>query len=232
MEILTPISYKRVRNAKKPAQTESYFPISHSELIDYIRAKIKRKGLEIVNESYSTNKGAKQMFGFVSFGEEKSGLRMALAFRNSHDKSLPVGFIAGAQIIASSHLILSGDMKQVRKHTSNMGRDLDEKFLSIQETLEPIFSKISKDAKSYRNKPLSYNKSAEIFGKVLMRETQVASTNQTTKAIELLEKYGSENNTVWDLFCAFAESLQSSHPMFAPSNHLGLTKFINEEFSI
>lgn len=232
-KILTPSTYDIVRNAKRPEQTKSYQPVTHAELIDFVREKVDKMGLKIVNERYSTNKAGRQMFGEMSINCEDTDLRYALSFRNSHDKSLPVGFVSGAQVIVCSNLMLVGDIKQVRRHTTNILQDLDYKFELISSDIEGNFNKIKKNIELYKGEILPYEKSSELFGKILLKENKVASIQQVTKAIELfnnpLHDFG--NDTVWGFTNAFTEAFKEAHPWRAPQNYLNLDKFLQKEFN-
>jgi hypothetical protein len=232
--ILTPITYDIVRNAPRPEQTESYMPVTHGELIDFIREKMDVKNYKIVNERYSTNKNGAQMFGEMAIEANDSDMRMAIGFRNSLDKSLPVGFVAGTQVIVCSNLMLSGDIKQVRRHTLNISKDLTEKFSFIEERLDTTFKGIKQDVDRFKGIELPYEKAAELFGKILMRDSNVATVQQATKAIDLfknpLHDFG--NTDMWGFYNAFTEAFKEAHPWRAPQNYLNLHKFVKREFNM
>jgi hypothetical protein len=233
-QILTPVTYDLVRNAPKPELTKSYFPISHGELIDFVREKVDKMGLKIDNERYSTNKDQSKMFAEMAISCEDSDLRYALGFRNSHDKSLPVGFVSGAQVIVCSNLMLAGDVKQVRRHTSRISEDLDEKFELIEKNIEKNFKTIKEDIQVYKEKDLSYNKAAELYGKLLIKDTGIATVQQVTKAIDLFKApiHGFGNDTAWGFVNTMTEVFKESHPKHATRQYLDLREFVNREFNI
>lgn len=196
--------------------------------------KIDKSGLKIVNERYSTNKGGKQMFGEMAIEANDLEMRMAVGFRNSIDKSLPVGFVAGAQVIVCSNLMLKGDIKQVRRHTLNVKTDLEQKFELIQGNLEATFGEMRIDVERFKNTNISYEKSAELFGKIILREKGVATIQQTTRALELFKNpiHNFGNTEVWGFYNSFTEAYKEAHPWKAPQNYLNLHSFLKKEFEL
>jgi hypothetical protein len=233
-QILTPISYDLLLNSAKPAQTESYFPISHGELINYIRERVdKIGGCQIVNEKYTINKDCNQMFGEMALSLGNTDARWAIGFRNSYDKSIPVGFVAGAQVIVCSNLMLAGEVKQVRRHTINLMNDIDSKFDKVQQNIEKNFQEITKEIDFYKESSLSFERAAELYGKILLRDSAVASVQQVTRAIQLFNKpiNGFGNDTAWGFFNTFTEVFKEAHPALAPKNYLNLREFVNRELN-
>lgn len=232
--ILTPASYEAVRNSRTLAKTKSYTPIGHGELIDYVRERIDKLGLKIVNESYDHNKGCKQMFGQMAISNNDSDMHMAIGFRNSIDKSLPVGFVAGTQIIVCKNLMLEGDVKQVRRHTSNIKLDLDNKFNIILEEIDGVFQSIAHQNIKMKETPISQKRAEQVFGHIMMRRQDMSTIQQTTQAIELFKNpiHNFGNETVWGLCNAFTEAFKGAHPAIAPNNFLKLNKFLKNEFQL
>jgi hypothetical protein len=231
-QILTPQVYDLLIAAEKPAMTTSYHPMGHGELIDYVKERVDKMGLKVVNERYSINKGAQQMFGEMAISCEDEGLRWALGFRNSYDKSLPVGFVAGAQVIVCSNLMLRGDVRQVRKHTTNILKDIDTKFDLIQKNIDDNFNKLKKEVVFYKEQELTYDHAAQLYGKILMKHSDVATVQQVTKAIQLFKEpiHGFGNDTAWGFVNTFTEVFKEVHPWLGPKQYLNLREFVNNEF--
>ena len=51
---------------------------------------------------------------------EQDGMSLAMGFRNSIDKSMPLGICAGVTVFVCDNLALSGDFIKFRKHTSGL----------------------------------------------------------------------------------------------------------------
>lgn len=229
---LTPQALTTLRNASAPQETKSYVPIMHGDLIDYVKERVDRSGLKVITEKYSHNKSASQMFGEISIGADDTEMRMAIGFRNSTDKSLPVGFVAGTQVIVCSNLMLRGDIKQVRRHTTNILPDMDDKFTIVMENIDGVFKSMKHESMRMKEQELKREKAQQLFGKILLERSNVASIQQTTKAIDLfrnpLHDFG--NTNVWGFYNAFTEVFKEAHPWNAPNNYLNLHKFLRNEF--
>jgi hypothetical protein len=115
----------QIIGAPLPAATSSYVPVSHKVLIERVKEKLDKAGLIIEHERYDANDKITQMFGCFSVGMGNSEQRMSVGFRNSYDKSLAVGLVSGAQVIVCSNLMFVGDIKLMRKHTTNVFQDMD-----------------------------------------------------------------------------------------------------------
>jgi len=233
--IINPVNYEMLMNAPKPEQTRSYFPISHKELVEYVHERLDKANIKVVNETYNSNGGSSQMFASMGLMDGDTEMRYALGFRNSTDKSLPVGFVAGTQVIVCSNLMLSGDVKQVRRHTTNISKDLDEKFDLILGNIEGVFGQIRNDADQMKETELSRDRAAKMFGELLLRnERNLAPVQTINRAVELFKEpiHNFGNETVWGFYNAFTEAFKESLPKRAANQHLNFHNFVKEEFHL
>jgi hypothetical protein len=112
-----------------PDQTESYLPVSNKHLIDSVKDHLNSNGMTVCNEQYELSKNGLQMFGSMSISTNDSIMVKEFGFRNSYDKTLPVGFVSGSKVLVCSNLMFKGDIILMRKHTLNVYEDF-EKLLS------------------------------------------------------------------------------------------------------
>lgn len=236
IEVLTPDSLKILKKSKAPKKTESYTPITHTKLINFVADQIDSRGLKIVNQSFETNKKGTQMFGHFGIESDSSDLRMAFGFRNSYDKSIPVGMASGAQVIVCSNLMLIGDVVQHRRHTRNMEDDLLSIFEKTFASVEEKFNKIEEDVLLLKEYELTMDKASEMFGKLLRESiqkpyTSVASTNQVSAAVKYFEKplHDFGNETKWGFYNAFTEAFKGCHPYESAGRYLKLHDFVMNE---
>ena len=100
--------------------------------------------------------GGDRFFGTVSISNrENLGYRRMIGARNSHDKSLAAGLVAGAKVTVCSTGWFSGDEVALsRKYTSRLFEDLDER---IEAGFSRIFQEWERNdlrVMSYREKKL------------------------------------------------------------------------------
>lgn len=109
-----------------PEPTESWQPIPHQELLRQIENVLPSHGLRVVHEAHALTHDGGRYFGLlqVQNGHNNQDYSWVLGLRNSHDKTLPAGLVAGNSVFVCDNLAFSGEIEVSRKHTSMILRDL------------------------------------------------------------------------------------------------------------
>ena len=110
-----------------PAATETWRPIPHEEYIRQVEWELPRFGLDVVNAAYALTHGGGRFFGLLQVtrnGLENPDYSLVVGLRNSHDKTLTAGLVAGSQVFVCDNLAFSGEVSVSRKHTSFIMMDL------------------------------------------------------------------------------------------------------------
>lgn len=103
-----------------PEPTETHRPIAHHLIVQALIESLGYRRFEVQADEYVVNKDANRMFGVLEINEESSGVRFAIACRNSHDRSFSLGLTVGYRVFCCSNLAFHGDFTPVtRKHTRN-----------------------------------------------------------------------------------------------------------------
>ena len=103
--------------------TETFRPVHHKDVIAVMRRSIKDMGLEIANSQYTVSRGGMQFFGVWDLSNSNSEMCWSVGIRNSMDKSLALGIVAGTRVLVCSNLAFSGDYIEFRKHTKGLDND-------------------------------------------------------------------------------------------------------------
>ena len=119
-------TYQEVIDVEIPASTRSYQPVSNKDLIDNLKIVVDHYGMKVTKEYYELGRKGNQVFGAFTISDKDEEMQKCIGFRNSYDKSLPIGFVSGAEVIVCSNLMFNGEIKKVRKHTVNIFHDLQE----------------------------------------------------------------------------------------------------------
>lgn len=127
------VTEAEVRAVVIPEPTHSHIPIAHDRFLDLMEDSIDKLGVPIINREYSLAKEKQQLFGVWQVGNLTNGMSLALGFRNSHDKTLAAGIVAGTRVLVCDNLCFSGEFIALRRHTMNLMRDLPP---MISEALE------------------------------------------------------------------------------------------------
>ena len=109
-----------------PRPTESWLPISHETFVQQIEEALPSFGLSVVQEAHAITHDGSRYFGLIQVqnGCSSDEYTWVLGARNSHDKTIPAGLVAGSQIFICDNLAFSGEVQISRKHTPNILRDL------------------------------------------------------------------------------------------------------------
>ena len=112
-----------------PDRTESYVPISHFDLamnlMQGAQDILVPKGYELVGSDFGVAKEGSRFFGLLKYANADSEHRaMAIAFRNSYDRSMSVGFAIGDCCFICNNLALNGKIVRLMKHTKGVEQRL------------------------------------------------------------------------------------------------------------
>ena len=123
-----------VRAIPVPPRTRSYNPIAYGDVIDMVETTAGQYDMSIIDRGFALGKDGGQLFavwqveGSDAVGDAR--IVRSIGMRQSYNKTLALGGVAGATVMVCSNLDFSGsDFRQVRKNTTNVWDD----FRSIVE---------------------------------------------------------------------------------------------------
>lgn len=128
-----------------PEATATFQPVPHSTLIDALEEALHFRHIAIVRDEYAVSPDGMRMFGLLELNAEFEGVRFAIGLRNSNDKSMRLGMVAGFRCFVCDNMAFEGDFKPLlAKHTKNF--ELIESVSlgvdRIQRGFEPLRSSI------------------------------------------------------------------------------------------
>lgn len=117
-----------VAQTPTPPRTRTWQPIAHLSLIQVVERALMEQGLVVAEQAHALTHDGQRYFGLVEIQANNgySDYRWILGIRNSHDKRLPAGLVAGTQVIVCDNLAFHGSVKLSRKHTRFILRDLPD----------------------------------------------------------------------------------------------------------
>jgi len=217
-----------IEQAQLPDKTASYMPVPHNNLISLIQEKVYKHGFDITRTRYSGNRGVNQLFGVYDLSTSDGETNLNIGFRNSYDKTLPVGLVAGATVIVCSNLMFKGEIKVLRKHTRNVFSDLDTLLENVIQSAKYEYEQLGEDKEAMKLKLLDKRQMAELAGRMFIEE-KILTANQMSELKK--EIYHSEHftgETLWDFYNHSTHALKKSHPGQVISNHIRVHDFIME----
>lgn len=208
-----------------PVQTKTYVPISHQSLIDAVAEKLDKAGLVIKDERFSQNRSGQQMFGNFIIGANDAEMDMNIGFRNSYDKSMQVGIVAGSRVIVCSNLMFKGDFKKMAMHYGNVAQEIDAMVQEAVNTLEKQFKLIKKDANKLKKVKIDESVIAHVLGEMFYQEDLITTTQLKVikDELQLLTNFGKE--TMWDIYNHTTEALKKSPVASIINDHIKAHEF-------
>lgn len=204
-----------VARVHTPKPTATWQPIPHVTLIETVEEALRTSGLRIGNQVHSLGQDGARYFGLteVHGSREPGDYTLVLGLRNSHDKTFPVGLVAGASVFVCDNLSFSGEVRLTRKHTTHLQRDLPQLVGMGVGKLMDLWAHQGQRIDAYRNHRMRDKAAHDL----VIRAVDVgACTNRMIPAVikEWREPSYPEfgDRSAWSLFNAFTEVLKGNLP--------------------
>ena len=211
----TAVPRVEVARVSTPRQTETWQPIPHVTLIETVEDALRSTGLRIGSQVHSLNQDGARYFGLteVHGPNDADDYALVLGLRNSHDKTFPVGLVAGASVFVCDNLSFSGEVRLTRKHTVYLQRDLPHLVASGVGKLMELWHHQGSRIDAYKN----YRMRDRSAHDLVIRAVDVgACTNRMIPSVlkEWREPSHPEfqDRTAWSLFNGFTEILKGNLP--------------------
>src|SRR5262249_35129285 len=103
-----------------PAATATWFPVPHGTCVATVQRALTESGFEVRQTRFGLSRGDARMFATVDLSSPlATGVSLAVGIRNSLDKSLPLGFVAGNRVFVCDNLAFRSELSVTREHTRN-----------------------------------------------------------------------------------------------------------------
>ena len=196
-----------------PAATETWRPIPHEEYVRQVEWELPRYGLDIVTEAHALTHDSSRYFGLilVQNGCSNPDYSWVLGLRNSHDKTLTAGLVAGSSVFVCDNLSFSGEVCVSRKHTSYILEDLPGLIGNALGRLLQMFRSQDLRVERYRATRLSEPDAHDLTIRALDSGVVCAS-----KIPEVLKEWREpryqqfEPRTVWSWFNGVTETAKGA----------------------
>lgn len=229
------VSIDQIDKVNTPRATDTWTPVPHAAFIEQTRKGLETAGLEIVTESHALAKDGMRYFGMmqiVSQSMRDDSHALVLGLRNSHDKRFPAGLVAGAGVFVCDNLSFSGEVKEFRKHTVNIFRDLPGKIVKAIAELNDLWVSQEQRFLAYRETEISDTLAVH---DLLVRAADVEKGGQMpiTYLPHVLKEWRSPShpefnaNNVWRLFNAFTEVYKRTNVHELPLRTLALHQLLD-----
>lgn len=204
---------RELARVQTPTATDTWQPIPHEQYVQQIERELPRHGIKVVQEVHALTHDAGRYFGLMQIqnGCSNPDYTWVLGLRNSHDKTLPAGLVAGSQVFVCDNLAFSGEVQVSRKHTVNILRDLPELIGNAIGRLLGRFRDQDRRVERYRECRLGDNDAHDLTIRALDEGVICAS-----RIPDVLHEWREPQHeafqprTVWSWFNACTETLKGA----------------------
>lgn len=232
-----------VRTVPSPEYTNTWHPISHSEMLDAVDVGLKKAKLTVRDKQFGLAKNNEQMFCVYDLVLEKAladvpvDFSMALGLRNSINKTLSAGMVVGSRVFVCDNLSFSGDFSFSRKHNASIEEELP---LLIDEALSSFISHFADNEIELFDlwKALELSSSEGTEQIVRLHEKGYLTAEAILRVRDLFLRPKEEQfkgQTVWSLFNAvtsYAKERRETNPFSASEESMRQFKFFKDEYPL
>jgi hypothetical protein len=224
-----------VASVRVPEETDSYVPVPYARFLDEVELHVPRFGLTITEERFALARDGDQMFGVLTCtnGVAHTDYGLAIGLRNSYDRSLSVGLVAGSNVFCCDNLAFSGEVSMQRKHTTNVFRDLPDLIYRMLSQVSSMQSRIHTEIAAMKERALVPESADHLMVEAVRRNVLPAS--QLPKVIDAWEKPKHEEfapRTAWSLFNAFTEVQKTRSARAQVEDGLRITRLFREALAL
>ena len=224
--MLNPATLSEVMGVPVPPRTDTYMPVPHGDIIEYVSTDLADMLPEFTLESntFGLSRDGACLFGMASFKGGDGYAGPSIAFRNSYDKSISVGFAFGAQVFVCANGMFTGDIVVAKKHTLNVWQSVKQLVQGSVDRVGASYTKMLKDIDDMRAIQMRDCNAYEILGR--LRGNNVLSARVFEKSLKEWHEPAYDEHkdgSALQLYNACTEGLKlESQPDRAMKKRIGL----------
>ena len=214
--------------AELPVKTPTYQPVGHDMLVSYLGKKIEHAGFDVTGARFQHAAHGNKMVGTLDIVDPNMGhdeIGMSMVFRNSYDRSMSVGLGSSTTTFVCLNGQISAGLVSLRKHTTNIGRDIegiiDKQILNMHSTFEQHIQ----DMEMLKQVQINESTMHEIVGSLFMEHKVLTTTqiNIVRKEVSFSENFqmlrGGEMS-MYNMYQNVTQSLKISSPTNYTNDHV------------
>jgi len=222
-------------SAPVPEPTSSYHPVAYGRFVEEVELHVPRFGLAVQSSQFALARDGSQMFGVLTCanGHNAGDYALAIGLRNSYDRSLSVGLVAGTRVFCCDNLAFSGEVAMTRKHTANVFRDLPDLIYRMLSQVTVLKTRTDEEIVGMKVLPMPPERAHHVM--VAAIRAGISPASRLPKIIQAWDEPKHEEfvpRTAWSLFNAFTEVLKSGPPRQQMEGSLRLTSLFRKELSV
>ena len=219
-----------------PAETKTYKPVTHEQLMDLTLESIQGAGFKLDKEMYSSAREGNVANGRYTISNvADSEMQLEIGWQNSYDKSLSLKFAIGTRIFICQNGCVSGDYGAFRKkHQGEIQTFTPNAITEYIKQAGDAFRKLQSERERMKNIEMTKRTTAELIGRMYIEECLIESTQLNIIKREVANPsfdYGAPGS-MWELYQHTTYALKGSHPSSWMNNHIDAHSFFVTESGV
>jgi hypothetical protein len=221
-----------ITSALVPAQTRTYKPIAHSQLIDLTLSGIETAGFKLDKETYSSAIDGQIANGRFSISNvADSEMQLQIGWQNSYNRSMSLKFAIGTRILVCSNGCVSGDFGAFKKrHKGDIQDFTPQAITDYIKSAGEAFKLMQQQREQMKQVEITKRTKAELIGRMMIEEQFICSTQLNIIRKEMsspTHDYGAKDS-LWELYNYTTFAMKELHPSLWMENHIQAHKFFNQ----
>jgi len=214
-----------------PAQTRTYKPIGHGQLIDLTLEGIEKAGFKLDKEIYTAAQDGQIANGKYTISNvADSEMQLQVGWQNSYNKQLTLKFAIGTRILVCSNGCVSGEYGAFKKkHVGEVQSFTPQAIGDYIKLAGDSFQKMQKERDAMKQVEITRRVKAELIGRMMLEEQFITSTQLNIISRELsnpTHDYGAPDS-LWELYNYTTFAMKETHPSLWMDSHIKAHKFFN-----
>ena len=209
-----------------PEATDTFQPIAHKQLVDSLDEALALRRFQITRSEFAVSPDGMRLFGLLEINAVMDGVRFAIGLRNSNDKSMRLGLVAGYRVTVCDNMMFAGEFKPLlAKHTK--GLDLIEAVSLGVDRIHRGFEPLRQSILIKRLIQMADDEARVLIYQAFLEEKfPIKLIKQVHRNYFAPEWEDFRERTLWSLENAFTESFKDLNPLSQYQTTARLGRFI------
>lgn len=237
-------TYEELAQVPLPQKTSSYVPVGHTDFVESLYKNAEKilvqRGFALEGQRYVTSHEGSRMFFVHSFHNGDSEMGLAIAGRNSYDKSMRAALAAGARVFNCDNLCINGEITVQHRHTGNVIDYLSDQIILKMHRAEGAWDDMRTARDSMVECELSQEEGYALMGLAKAGTSsdkgasqRLLTTDKDWRAVQQYwehpeHNYEGGNRTLWAWYNSFTFNFRDLKPQDQLPRHARLHKFATD----
>jgi len=219
-----------------PAETSTYKPVSHGQLMKLTLDAIRECGFILAKETYTCGKDGLVANGkyMLKFGNDPD-MSIMIAWQNSYNKKVSLKFAIGTWVFICENGMCKGDIGSFKtKHVGDVQEVTPDKIKEYICQAAETFYDLVREKEWMKENHTTPREVAELLGRMFIEDEIITSTQLNKIRREIKNPtfdYGAPG-TVWEFYNYCTYAVKDANPTYWMQAQQDIHNFFVAEFDI